>query len=194
MCGFMQMSELTESGVLYLEENGKQISLLGNNLVKLNSTEYISQYPKSIPGSVYEFLTTTLIKRNLLTTEIEQAMRTAGIQQKFDRILFSKFSSLPLVLQLQLQIAKGFLFGKKIFIIDQPFLRKNKAEFHKLEETLLIVKERNVLIISTQTPESAKNIADKVGYMEKSQLFELGNWAKTIKNPATESFYNYLHQ
>ena len=160
ICGFMKPT----SGVVFV--GGKQI---GKEVDFAPDTGVIIETPGFVPFySGYRNLQILAgLNHKIGKEEIEEAMRTVGLDPKLKRHV-KKYS---LGMLQRLGIAQAIMEKPKLLILDEPFNGLDKEVVEQMRTYFLELKKQGVtILLSSHTSEDIKLLCDTVTEMEKGKI------------------------
>lgn len=159
ICGFMKPT----SGEVFV--GGKQI---GKEVDFAPDTGVIIETPGFVPFySGYRNLKILAgLNHKIGKEEIEEAMRTVGLDPKLKRHV-KKYS---LGMRQRLGIAQAIMEKPKLLILDEPFNGLDKEGVEQMRTYFLELKKQGVtILLSSHTSEDIKLLCDTVTEMEKGK-------------------------
>lgn len=160
ICGFMKPT----SGEVFV--GGKQI---GKEVDFAPDTGVIIETPGFVPFySGYRNLKILAgLNHKIGKEEIEEAMRTVGLDPKLKRHV-KKYS---LGMRQRLGIAQAIMEKPKLLILDEPFNGLDKEGVEQMRTYFLELKKQGVtILLSSHTSEDIKLLCDTVTEMEKGKI------------------------
>ena len=165
ICGFMKPT----SGEVFV--CGKQI---GKEVDFAPDTGVIIETPGFVPFySGYRNLKILAgLNHKIGKEEIEEAMRTVGLDPKLKRHV-KKYS---LGMRQRLGIAQAIMEKPKLLILDEPFNGLDKEGVEQMRSYFLELKKQGVtILLSSHTSEDIKLLCDTVTEMEKGKTVILND-------------------
>ena len=165
ICGFMKPT----SGEVFV--GGKQI---GKEVDFAPDTGVIIETPGFVPFySGYRNLKILAgLNHKIGKEEIEEAMRTVGLDPKLKRHV-KKYS---LGMRQLLGIAQAIMEKPKLLILDEPFNGLDKEGVEQMRSYFLELKKQGVtILLSSHTSEDIKLLCDTVTEMEKGKTVILND-------------------
>ena len=165
ICGFMKPT----SGEVFV--CGKQI---GKEVDFAPDTGVIIETPGFVPFySGYRNLKILAgLNHKIGKEEIEEAMRTVGLDPKLKRHV-KKYS---LGMRQRLGIAQAIMEKPKLLILDEPFNGLDKEGVEQMRTYFLELKKQGVtILLSSHTSEDIKLLCDTVTEMEKGKIVILND-------------------
>ena len=165
ICGFMKPT----SGEVFV--GGKQI---GKEVDFAPDTGVIIETPGFVPFySGYRNLKILSgLNHKIGKEEIEEAMRTVGLDSKLKRHV-KKYS---LGMRQRLGIAQAIMEKPKLLILDEPFNGLDKEGVEQMRTYFLELKKQGVtILLSSHTSEDIKLLCDTVTEMEKGKIVILND-------------------
>lgn len=165
ICGFMKPT----SGEVFV--GGKQI---GKEVDFASDTGVIIETPGFVPFySGYRNLKILAgLNHKIGKEEIEEAMRTVGLDPKLKRHV-KKYS---LGMRQRLGIAQAIMEKPKLLILDEPFNGLDKEGVEQMRTYFLELKKQGVtILLSSHTSEDIKLLCDTVTEMEKGKTVILND-------------------
>ena len=165
ICGFMKPT----SGEVFV--GGKQI---GKEVDFAPDTGVIIETPGFVPFySGYRNLKILAgLNHKIGKEEIEEAMRTVGLDPKLKRHV-KKYS---LGMRQRLGIAQAIMEKPKLLILDEPFNGLDKEGVEQMRTYFLELKKQGVtILLSSHTSEDIKLLCDTVTEMEKGKTVILND-------------------
>lgn len=177
-----------------LKSNGGNAFLMGKSI--LTDSEYI----KSIIGispqetAVAENLT---VRENILficgvygydEKRSEEKLNELTEEFSLSEILDKKAGKLSGGWQRRLSIALSLIGEPKILFLDEPTLGLDVIARSELWDTILSLKNKVTIILTTHYMEEAEALSDRIGIMKKGKLIALGTAEDLKKSAKTERF------
>lgn len=177
-----------------LKSNGGNAFLMGKSI--LTDSEYI----KSIIGispqetAVAENLT---VRENILficgvygydEKRSEEKLNELTEEFSLSEILGKKAGKLSGGWQRRLSIALSLIGEPKILFLDEPTLGLDVIARSELWDTILSLKNKVTIILTTHYMEEAEALSDRIGIMKKGKLIALGTAEDLKKSAKTERF------
>ena len=177
-----------------LKSNGGNAFLMGKSIL----TDY--EYIKSIIGispqetAVAENLT---VRENILficgvygydEKRSEEKLNELTEEFSLSEILGKKAGKLSGGWQRRLSIALSLIGEPKILFLDEPTLGLDVIARSELWDTILSLKNKVTIILTTHYMEEAEALSDRIGIMKKGKLIALGTAEDLKKSAKTERF------
>mgnify|MGYP004527783327 FL=1 len=165
ICGFMKPT----SGEVFVggKQIGKEVDFAPNTGVIIETPGFVPFY------SGYRNLKILAgLNHKIGKEEIEEAMRTVGLDPKLKRHV-KKYS---LGMRQRLGIAQAIMEKPKLLILDEPFNGLDKEGVEQMRTYFLELKKQGVtILLSSHTSEDIKLLCDTVTEMEKGKTVILND-------------------
>jgi len=193
-----RMTELTpglrvEGAVDYLGQNIYDAGV--NPVLVRRRIGMVFQRPTVFPMSIYENAAfgLRLIHESEDTVDkaVAQALHRAGLWDEVKDELDRSALSLSGGQQQRLCIARALAVKPRVLLLDEPTSALDPAATQRVESTIGGLKEDIVLVLVTHNVSQAARISDRVAFLHKGQLIEVGPTADVLerpRNPLTEQF------
>jgi len=193
-----RMTELTpglrvKGAVRYL---GQNIYAPGVNPVLVRRRiGMVFQRPTVFPMSIYENAAfgLRLIRENEETLDraVREGLTRAGLWDEVKDELDRAALSLSGGQQQRLCIARALAVRPRVLLLDEPTSALDPAATQTVELTMQRLKEDFVLILVTHNVSQAARVSDRVAFLHRGKLIEVGATADILerpRNPLTEQF------
>ncbi len=92
----------------------------------------------------------------------------------------------------RLCIARLLAVEPEILLMDEPCSALDPIATGKIEELMLVLKQKYTIIIVTHNMQQAARIADEVGFMLLGELIEFDSAKKIFTNPSDKRTFDYI--
>jgi phosphate transport system ATP-binding protein len=153
--------------------------------------------PTSLPMSVYDNITygprlSGIKNKKVLMETVEEVLRMASLWDEVKDRLGLTATRLSGGQQQRLCIARALALKPEIILLDRPCASLDPISTAKIEDSLLILKEKFTIVISPHTIEQAKRISNRVAFMLMGNLVEEGVTEEVFIKPQDQRTEDYI--
>jgi phosphate transport system ATP-binding protein len=125
-------------------------------------------------------------RRSVLDAAVERALRDAALWDEVKNKLRQPATALSGGQQQRLSIARALLVGPDVLLLDEPCAALDPISTGKIEDLLLRLRERLMIVIVTHNMQQAARIADRtaVFMVDRSQAAPVGELVEYDATPA----------
>ncbi|KJF28182.1 phosphate ABC transporter ATP-binding protein [Clostridium aceticum] len=158
----------------------------------------VFQEPNPFPMSVYENMKLPILEnmKNIGKTKIEsivaQKLQDAVLYDEVMERLHKSALKLSGGQQQRLCIARALTIDPDVILFDEPCSALDPIATFKIEDLLMVLKQKYTIVIVTHNMEQARRIADEVAFFYKGEVIEKGPSKKIFTAPDTELLEWYL--
>jgi phosphate transport system ATP-binding protein len=188
--------EITTRGEIFL--NGEEIHSMPTIELR-RRVGMVFQRPNPFPTmSIYENvvagykLNGISLKRNERDEIAEKALRDVTLWDEVKDNLFRKGSFLSGGQQQRLCIARTLAFNPEVLLLDEPTSALDPIATAKIEELLVVLKEKYTILLVTHNMSQAARISDNSIFMYLGELVEYGKTDTMFTNPRDPRTEGYL--
>lgn len=177
---------------------GKNIYAPNTDVVALRKEiGMVFQQPNPFPFSIYENVAFGLklngkVKKSELDEIVEKSLRQAAIWDEVKDILHKNALSLSGGQQQRVSIARTLAVSPDILLLDEPTSALDPVSSHKIEETLLNIRNDYTIIIVTHNMSQASRISDRTAFFMDGNLIEVSATQKLFTDPKEKQTQDYI--
>lgn len=177
---------------------GKNIYAPNTDVVALRKEiGMVFQQPNPFPFSIYENVAFGLklngkVKKSELDEIVEKSLRQAAIWDEVKDILHKNALSLSGGQQQRVSIARTLAVSPDILLLDEPTSALDPVSSHKIEETLLNIRNDYTIIIVTHNMSQASRISDRTAFFMDGNLIEVSATQKLFTEPKEKQTQDYI--
>jgi phosphate transport system ATP-binding protein len=185
-----RMTELTPGlkvagAVEYLGQNIYDASV--NPVLVRRRIGMVFQRPTVFPMSIYENAAFGLRlvheDADVLDKAVAQGLHRAGLWDEVKDDLDRSALSLSGGQQQRLCIARALAVKPRVLLLDEPTSALDPAATQRVEATMAALKEEIVLVLVTHNVSQAARVSDRVAFLHKGKLIEIGPTADVLERP-----------
>lgn len=157
----------------------------------------VFQQPNPFPFSIYDNVAFGLklngkIKKSAVDEIVEKSLKQAAIWDEVKDILHQSALSLSGGQQQRVSIARTLAVSPDILLLDEPTSALDLVSSHKIEETLLNIRNDYTIIIVTHNMSQASRISDRTAFFMDGNLIEVSTTKKIFTNPKEKQTQDYI--
>jgi len=157
----------------------------------------VFQKPNPFPMSVYDNIafgprTHGVTKRRELDDIIEQSLRDAAIWDEVKDRLRENALALSGGQQQRLCIARALAVKPDVLLMDEPTSALDPISTGKIEELVLVLRERYTIVIVTHNMQQAARISDKTAFFLLGEVIEAGPTEEIFSSPVDTRTEDYI--
>jgi phosphate transport system ATP-binding protein len=147
----------------------------------------VFQRPTVFPMSIYENAAfgLRLVHENedAVDKAVAEALRRSGLWEEVKDELDRSALSLSGGQQQRLCIARALAVRPRVLLLDEPTSALDPAATQRVEETMIRLKEDFVLVLVTHNVSQAARVSDRVAFLHRGRLIEVGPTADLLERP-----------
>jgi phosphate transport system ATP-binding protein len=116
----------------------------------------------------------------------------AGLWDEVKDRLKSPATRLSIGQQQRLCLARGLAVEPEVLLCDESTASLDPLSARKIEERLLIIKQKYTVILVTHTLRQARELADQVAFLWLGELVEAGTAAEVFESPQQDRTRDYV--
>lgn len=157
----------------------------------------VFQQPNPFPFSIYDNVSFGMrisgqTDKSILDEKVEMSLRQAAIWDEVKDDLHKSALSLSGGQQQRVSIARALATEPDILLLDEPTAALDPVSSHKVENTLLSLREDYTMIIVTHSMSQASRISDRTAFFMNGDLIEADTTKKMFMNPARQETQDYI--
>ncbi|MGD2246999.1 MAG: phosphate ABC transporter ATP-binding protein [Candidatus Methanofastidiosia archaeon] len=157
----------------------------------------LSQKPYPLPMSIYDNVAYGprihgIRKKEVLQEIVEKNLKAAGLWEEVEHRLKVPASSLSIGQQQRLCLARCLAVSPQVILCDEPTSALDPFSAHRIEKTLLKLKEEYTIVLVTHNLRRARRLADYVGFIFMGELIEHGLKKDIFETPKDERTRTYI--
>ncbi|MFZ2088195.1 MAG: phosphate ABC transporter ATP-binding protein [Desulfobaccales bacterium] len=146
----------------------------------------VFQRPVPFPLSIYDNISFGLrqhyqLGKSEVAEKVEEALRAAALWDEVKDHLHRPGTSLSGGQQQRLCIARTVVVKPEVILLDEPCSAIDPVSTHKVEETILALKERFTIAIVTHNMQQAKRVSDFTAYFYRGRILDFGTTEDIFK-------------
>jgi len=157
----------------------------------------VFQRPNAFPLSVFDNVAYGprvwgISDKKTLTEIVERSLAAVDLFNDLKDYLQRSALSLSAEKQQRLCIARLLAVEPEILLMDEPCSALDPIATGKIEELMIMLKQKYTIVIVTHNMQQAARIADDVGFMLLGELIEFDKAKKIFTDPADERTFGYI--
>ena len=157
----------------------------------------VFQKPNPFPMSIYDNIaygprTHGITARKELDGIVEQSLRDASIWDEVKDRLRKSALGLSGGQQQRLCIARALAVKPKVLLMDEPTSALDPISTSRIEDLILLLKEKYAIIIVTHNMQQAVRISDKTAFFLLGELIEADDTEKLFSTPVDKRTEDYI--
>ena len=157
----------------------------------------VFQKPNPFPMSIYDNIaygprTHGITARKELDEIVEQSLRDASIWDEVKDRLRKSALGLSGGQQQRLCIARALAVKPKVLLMDEPTSALDPISTSRIEDLILLLKEKYAIIIVTHNMQQAVRISDKTAFFLLGELIEADDTEKLFSTPVDKRTEDYI--
>jgi phosphate transport system ATP-binding protein len=124
---------------------------------------------------------------------VEQNLRAAGLWDEVNDRLRKPASGLSTGQQQRLCLARALAVEPEVLLGDEPTSALDPISAQRIEQQLLVLKEKMTIVVVTHQLRQAHRLADHIIFLWLGELVESGPAVEIFKHPKDERTQAYLH-
>ena len=130
--------------------------------------------------------------KKVLSEIVERALKEAALWEDVKERLKSSALSLSGGQQQRLCIARVLALEPEVIVLDRPCSGLDPISTAKIEESLIVLKERFTIILAPHNLQQASRVSDRVAFMLLGDLIEEGKNVDIFSNPKDQRTSDYI--
>jgi phosphate transport system ATP-binding protein len=130
--------------------------------------------------------------KKILMETVEEVLSMASLWDEVKDRLSLPATRLSGGQQQRLCIARALALKPEIILLDRPCASLDPISTSKIEDSLLLLKEKFTIVISPHTIEQAKRISNRVAFMLMGDLVEEGTTENIFVTPQDKRTDDYI--
>jgi len=130
--------------------------------------------------------------KKVLTELVERALKEAALWEDVKERLKTSALSLSGGQQQRLCIARVLALEPEVIVLDRPCSGLDPISTAKIEESLIVLKERFTIILAPHNLQQASRVSDRVAFMLLGDLIEEGKNVDIFSNPKDQRTSDYI--
>ncbi len=157
----------------------------------------VFQKPNPFPMSIYDNIaygprTHGITARKELDEIVERSLRDASIWDEVKDRLRKSALGLSGGQQQRLCIARALAVKPKVLLMDEPTSALDPISTSRIEDLILLLKEKYAIIIVTHNMQQAVRISDKTAFFLLGELIETDDTEKLFSTPVDKRTEDYI--
>ncbi len=157
----------------------------------------VFQKPNPFPMSIYDNIaygprTHGITARKELDEIVERSLRDASIWDEVKDRLRKSALGLSGGQQQRLCIARALAVRPKVLLMDEPTSALDPISTSRIEDLILLLKEKYAIIIVTHNMQQAVRISDKTAFFLLGELIEADDTEKLFSTPVDKRTEDYI--
>jgi phosphate transport system ATP-binding protein len=153
--------------------------------------------PIPLPWTIYDNLAygprlTGIEDRRRLDEIVETSLRSAFLWDEVKDRLKDLASNLSGGQQQRLCVARVLALEPEVLMLDEPCSGLDPISTAKIEEALLVLKEKYSIILVTNNTKQAARASDRTAFFLMGELVEIGATAQVFTNPQHKRTSDYI--
>ncbi len=178
--------------------NGEEVRSMKNVYALRRRIGMVFPLPVGLPLSVYDNVAYAprrmgIHHKSELDAIVERCLRDSVLWDEVKDRLDLLGTRLSGGQQQRLTLARALSLDPELLCLDEFSIAIDPVTTMKIEEVLTRLKEKMTIILVTNLTQQARRMADKVAFINDSQLVEWGETEKMFTNPEKEITGRYLN-
>ncbi len=157
----------------------------------------VFQRPNPFPKSIYENVAYGpkihgIRDKKELDKIVERSLKAAALWEEVKDRLYESAMSLSGGQQQRLCIARALAIEPEVILMDEPASALDPIATAKIEDLIIELKKKYMVIIVTHNMQEAARISDYTGFMYLGRLIEFGETRQVFENPREELTEKYI--
>lgn len=157
----------------------------------------VFQQPNPFPFSIYDNVAFGLriagkTKKVELDEIVEKSLKQAAIWDEVKDVLHKSALSLSGGQQQRVSIARTLAVSPDILLLDEPTSALDPVSSHKIEETLMNIRNDYTIIIVTHNMSQASRISDRTAFFMDGNLIEVSPTTQLFTDPKEKQTQDYI--
>lgn len=130
--------------------------------------------------------------KNVLAERVEEALKLAVLWDEVKDRLHTSALRLSGGQQQRLCIARILSLGPEIMLLDRPCAALDPISTAKIEESLIMLKDKVTIVMIPHNTQQAVRIADRAGFLLMGEMVEQGPAQSLFTNPQDRRTSDYI--
>ena len=130
--------------------------------------------------------------KKVLAEIVEQALVEAALWEEVKNRLKMTALSLSGGQQQRLCIARVLALDPEVILLDRPCSGLDPISTSKIEDSLILLKERFTIVLTPHNLQQASRVSDRVAFMLSGELIEEGKNEDVFSNPKDKRTSDYI--
>ena len=130
--------------------------------------------------------------KKVLAEIVEQALVEAALWEEVKNRLKMTALSLSGGQQQRLCIARVLALNPEVILLDRPCSGLDPISTSKIEDSLILLKERFTIVLTPHNLQQASRVSDRVAFMLSGELIEEGKNEDVFSNPKDKRTSDYI--
>lgn len=157
----------------------------------------VFQQPNPFPFSVYDNVAFGLRiagekNKAVIDEKVEKALKQAAVWDEVKDVLNKSALSLSGGQQQRVSIARTLAVSPDILLLDEPTSALDPVSSHKIEETLMNIRNDYTIIIVTHNMSQASRISDRTAFFMDGNLIEISPTKELFTEPKEQATQDYI--
>jgi len=158
----------------------------------------VFQKPNPFPISIYENVAfgprihKTYKSKEALDVIVQQSLEKAGLWEEVKDRLKTNAISLSGGQQQRLCIARAIATLPEVILFDEPTSALDPGSTARVEELMVALKRNYTVVLVTHNMQEAARVANKVVFLYKGDIIEIGEPPGMFENPKNELTEKYI--
>lgn len=157
----------------------------------------VFQQPNPFPFSIYDNVAFGLRisgekNKAVLDEMVETSLKQAAIWNEVKDDLHKSALSLSGGQQQRVSIARALATSPEILLLDEPTAALDPVSAHAVENTLMQLRDKLMMIIVTHSMAQASRISDRTAFFMNGDLIEADDTKKMFLDPAKKETQDYI--
>lgn len=157
----------------------------------------VFQQPNPFPFSIYDNVAFGLRisgenNKAVIDEKVETSLKQAAVWDEVKDILHKSALSLSGGQQQRVSIARALATAPEILLLDEPTAALDPVSSHKVENTLMTLRDQYTMIIVTHSMSQASRISDRTAFFMSGDLIEVDSTKQMFLNPSEEKTQDYI--
>ncbi|MBM7616516.1 phosphate transport system ATP-binding protein [Weissella uvarum] len=157
----------------------------------------VFQQPNPFPFSIYDNVAFGLRisgekNKAVLDEKVETSLKQAAVWDEVKDDLHKSALSLSGGQQQRVSIARALATEPEILLLDEPTAALDPVSSHKVENTLMALRDQYTMIIVTHSMSQASRISDRTAFFMNGNLVEVNTTKQMFLNPVEKETQDYI--
>ncbi|MCB6840042.1 phosphate ABC transporter ATP-binding protein PstB [Weissella viridescens] len=157
----------------------------------------VFQQPNPFPFSIYDNVAFGLRisgenNKAVIDEKVETSLKQAAVWDEVKDTLHKSALSLSGGQQQRVSIARALATEPEILLLDEPTAALDPVSSHKVENTLMTLRDQYTMIIVTHSMSQASRISDRTAFFMSGDLIEVDSTKQMFLNPSEEKTQDYI--
>ncbi|KRN77523.1 phosphate ABC transporter ATP-binding protein [Weissella minor] len=157
----------------------------------------VFQQPNPFPFSIYDNVAFGLRisgekNKSVLDEKVETSLKQAAVWDEVKDDLHKSALSLSGGQQQRVSIARALATAPEILLLDEPTAALDPVSSHKVENTLMALRDQYTMIIVTHSMSQASRLSDRTAFFMSGDLIEVDSTKQMFLNPTEQKTQDYI--